>query len=1197
MLKKLLYLVALLAFANISRAAIHYVTVSGAGSQNGSSWSNASNDIQAMINLSSAGDQIWVVNGRYKPTHPANNVSTISVNNRNNAFVLKADVQLYGGFTGTETAVTQRDSIFNLTVLTGDLGIVGSDTDNAYHVVVASGSLGTAVLNSFAIKHGYADGLDSTSVNGNYVVQSAGGGIACRGSQLIVVNCLVDSNSANQGAGISNYQSMLNLVRSGLTNNAAMNLLTASALGGGIYNMQSSLTMTNCNIIGNVGSGGGIYNDLSSVNIVNSVIRLNSSYNLYYSYNAGAGILTHKSSTTISGSVINKNSGAQGAAVWDDSSSLLMIANSTVDSNSGQMAIAAFASSSVVFDNCSISYSAYIGFQCANVSPTITNSVFNYNGGNALNYSRTSGVISGCTFSHNARAIYLDSFSAPAINGCTIGNNVGSLLHEGGGMICTNYSSPVVTNCTITQNLTAIYANQYGGGVKNINHSSPSFTNCIISSNTAGANGYPNFGGGIYNGNFSSPTFTNCTITGNNALQQYYTSSYGGGICNENSSAPVFTRCTIASNGAGYGAGICNISASPATFTDCKISYNGLSISAFMGSGVYNDSSSSIFTNCLFNGNYGTQGTVYDIASSAPVFTNCTISNNKNASYGGILQWGGNVTVKNSIIWGNSSGVGIYLIPIATSNAVTQYSLIEGQNDTTNGNIAGSTNPLFTDTTAGNFKLLVGSPCINTASNAFYTGNLSADLDLGNGPRLVGTAIDMGPYEQCTGLPAITAQPTAATTCLNGTATFSAGLSSTNGLSFQWQQNGVNINGATNTIYTKSVSFSDTGWYKLIITSAVCGNLYSDSVKLMVKAPPAILQQPTDTTICAGGSFSLSGAASGSGLSYQWLKNGNPITGATTVTYIVTNAQIADSGSYTLKAMDSCGNTVTSQNVLATVHPIYTPTIIIATAHDTICQGTLATFAVATTYGGNTPNYQWYQNNNPMGGDSATCVYMPANGDVIKCILNSSLTCVDTAFVASNSIEMTVNPIVTPLVTISCGLGDSVLEGQQVIFTSSVVNGGAAPQYQWRKNNNNIPGATNDSYTTVAGTDFQGSDQISLSVRNTDACGADSVSTSLLMYVTPTGINNISNDDYHFSLYPNPNDGSFTIKGAATGCSNVTLEVYNMLGQNVYNEEAPVNNGQLNQKLNLEKSLPSGNYFLKINGVGTTVIRFAINKN
>ena len=144
-----------------SAQTIHYVKQGGTG--DGTTWLNASGDLQLMINSSAAGDQVWVAGGVYYPIRRADALNIISINNRNNSFVLKKDVKIYGGFAGIdESALTQRDStrITNNTVLSGDLGASGK-SDNAFHVVISAGDVGTAELNGFSIKNGNADETES----------------------------------------------------------------------------------------------------------------------------------------------------------------------------------------------------------------------------------------------------------------------------------------------------------------------------------------------------------------------------------------------------------------------------------------------------------------------------------------------------------------------------------------------------------------------------------------------------------------------------------------------------------------------------------------------------------------------------------------------------------------------------------------------------------------------------------------------------------------------------------------------------------------------------------------------------------------------------------------------------------------------------------------------------------------------------
>ncbi len=105
---------------------ILYVNGTAGGANNGTSWSDAFTDLQSALAAASSGKQIWVAAGTYKPT---------ADNNRTISFSLKNGVQVYGGFAGTETELSQRDLVVNIVILNGDIGEEGVNTDNSYHVI------------------------------------------------------------------------------------------------------------------------------------------------------------------------------------------------------------------------------------------------------------------------------------------------------------------------------------------------------------------------------------------------------------------------------------------------------------------------------------------------------------------------------------------------------------------------------------------------------------------------------------------------------------------------------------------------------------------------------------------------------------------------------------------------------------------------------------------------------------------------------------------------------------------------------------------------------------------------------------------------------------------------------------------------------------------------------------------------------
>lgn len=82
----------------------------------------------------------------------------------------------------------------------------------------------------------------------------------------------------------------------------------------------------------------------------------------------------------------------------------------------------------------------------------------------------------------------------------------------------------------------------------------------------------------------------------------------------------------------------------------------------------------------------------------------------------------------------------------------------------------------------------------------------------------------------------------------------------------------------------------------------------------------AFTTQPSAQSICTGSTLTLTGAATNA-TSYQWRKGGVIISGATSATYTKLNATTADSGSYTLDAINGCGP-VSSTAAAVTVSPL-----------------------------------------------------------------------------------------------------------------------------------------------------------------------------------------------------------------------------------------------------------------------------------
>lgn len=175
-------------------AATIYVTASATG--NGTSWSDAT-DLQSALQQATYGDQIWVAKGTYFPT---------TGKDRSASFKVKDGVQVYGGFTGRETSVNQRNTAVNTTVLSGEIGTSSID-DNSYTIVYTENVSDATVVDGFTIKGGAAN----AKVSGQGNAQRCGGAWFNNGannhsgSNPTINNCTFVNNYAREGAGIYNF--------------------------------------------------------------------------------------------------------------------------------------------------------------------------------------------------------------------------------------------------------------------------------------------------------------------------------------------------------------------------------------------------------------------------------------------------------------------------------------------------------------------------------------------------------------------------------------------------------------------------------------------------------------------------------------------------------------------------------------------------------------------------------------------------------------------------------------------------------------------------------------------------------------------------------------------------------------------------------------------------------------------------------
>lgn len=280
MKKILLICLMLVASANLTQAQVVYVdTARPDNTGDGTSWATAKKELQSAIAQATSGQQVWVKAGTYKPTLGTD---------RNSAFSMKNDVAIYGGFTGTETLLEQRNEIYNLTILSGDLN--GDDVgfsnngENSIHVVNNISINSTAILDGFTITKGNAN---SGTFNNN-----SGGGMLNNNASPTIKNCLFLSNAGTHYAGAmfilgTSSPVLNNCVFDGNSNGAVCIVNAAFTASNCIFNnnsgnaavtsFQGNAFLYNCTITSNgvAGSLGGIYGSGANIIVQNCIFYNN----------------------------------------------------------------------------------------------------------------------------------------------------------------------------------------------------------------------------------------------------------------------------------------------------------------------------------------------------------------------------------------------------------------------------------------------------------------------------------------------------------------------------------------------------------------------------------------------------------------------------------------------------------------------------------------------------------------------------------------------------------------------------------------------------------------------------------------------------------------------------------------------------------------------------------------------------------
>jgi len=304
-------------------------------------------------------------------------------------------------------------------------------------------------------------------------------------------------------------------------------------------------------------------------------------------------------------------------------------------------------------------------------------------------------------------------------------------------------------------------------------------------------------------------------------------------------------------------------------------------------------------------------------------------------------------------------------------------------------------------------------------------------------------------------------------------------------------------NGFTSTQRNASISNVTTaanGTYTVTVSnSSGCSAKATTSVT--INAATAITTQPASQTVCSGNSVTFSLSASGSSLTYQWMKGNSNIIGATNATYSIGSCIASDASSYKVVVSGGCGS-LTSNIVTLTVNS---------------CNCTNASSMSTSGITNTSATLNWTATVDPQQWQVQ---YKKANGGSWIGIVVSG---------SARSISIT-------------GLQKN---------TSYIANIRANCNGTWTSYSNNL------SFTTLSSKE---EDDIN---------------------VTATG---------SLTLYPNPTTGIFVIDLTLANDDNeeVTIQLYNSIGQLMQEEKTTSTDGMVKQEIHLASEVPGGLYMVRI---------------
>jgi len=376
--------------------------------------------------------------------------------------------------------------------------------------------------------------------------------------------------------------------------------------------------------------------------------------------------------------------------------------------------------------------------------------------------------------------------------------------------------------------------------------------------------------------------------------------------------------------------------------------------------------------------------------------------------------------------------------------------------------------------------------------------------------------------------------------CAGDTLYVNIGTSST-GATYSWT--GPNsFSATTQNTYVANSTAAASGWY--IATISLNGCSIKDSTQATVHPIPAIPVATYSNPLCVGETLQLN-ATNVNGATYSWTGKNN--FSSTMQNPTRSSMQFGDTGTYSVTATAN-GCTSSAGSVVVNINAV--PFVVIfPTPGDSICVGDPVSFTALPNNHGGTPTYKWLVNGLPVGatGTSYSSTTL-SNGDVVRVDMTENTKCNVPYTDASNEVDMKVLPWLAPSVTITADPNRALEPDEYVTFTATVTNGGKAPKFQWKRNGQDVQGATSAKWSANTLND---NDKITVELISNYRCPQPptAISNDIVVQVL-TGIGDVTGNGSSLNVYPNPADDYVIFEYVNTKQpGKLTVDICNVVGQ------------------------------------------------